>query len=74
MSQRRLTSFIEAVVNTGLGFGISVVAGVLVYPLFGVTFRLYELTAITAIFTVLSIVRGYIVRRIFVWTHRKGWK
>lgn len=62
-------SFIEALLNTGVGFGISVAAGVVVYPLFGVTFRLAELSAITAIFTVLSILRGYLVRRVFEWIH-----
>lgn len=72
--QRRLHSFIEACLNTGLGFGISVLAGVFVYPLFGVSFSVIELTGITAIFTVISILRGYIVRRLFNWMHIKGWR
>jgi putative flippase GtrA len=74
MVQRRLVSLVEALSNTALGFGISVYAGALVYPLFGVHFALHELTAITAIFTVVSIIRGYIVRRVFVWLHIKGEK
>ena len=69
MSQRRLTSFVEAAFNTGLGFGISVAAGVLVYPLFHVELRLIDITGVTAIFTVISVLRGYIVRRLFNWLH-----
>lgn len=69
-----MTSLIESAANTLFGFGISVAGGFLIYPLFGVTFRLAELSAITAFFTVISILRGYIVRRVFVWMHSKGWR
>lgn len=72
--QRRLHSFIEACLNTATGFGISVLAGVFVYPLYGVTFTVVQLTGITAIFTIISILRGYMVRRVFNWMHVKGWR
>lgn len=65
MPQRRLVSLIEALFNTGLGFGISIATGVLVYPLFDVQLRITEISGITAIFTATSIIRGYIVRRLF---------
>jgi hypothetical protein len=74
VAQRRLHSFIEATLNTGAGFLISIAAGLVVYPMFGHTFRLIEVTGITAIFTVLSIARSYIVRRLFNWMHQRGWR
>jgi len=74
MSQRRLYSLIEALFNTGVGFGISVAAGVVVYPMFGHSFGLIQLSGITAIFTAISILRGYVVRRLFNWMHGRGWR
>jgi len=74
MSQRRLHSLIEAVLNTMFGFGISVAVGYYVYPLFGWNASLTDVSTLTAIFTGLSILRGYIVRRIFNWAHERGWK
>lgn len=65
MNQSRLGSLIEAVMNTAIGFGISLVLAVLVYPLFGHAFTLTQNLGITCIFTVASIVRGYAVRRWF---------
>ena len=71
--QRRLVSLIEAVVGTCSGFGVSVLVGVFLYPLFGVTFSLAELSGITAVFTGLSILRGFLVRRLFNMAHVRGW-
>ncbi len=70
--QRRIVSLIEALFNTAVGFGLSVGIGVVVYPIFGHSFDVIQLTGITAIFTVVSVVRGYIVRRTFVWAKQKG--
>lgn len=72
--QRRLVSFLEALFNTGVGFGLSIGVGVVVYPLFGHKFSIPELTGITTIFTLVSILRGYVVRRLFNWMHIKGWR
>lgn len=67
MRQSRLQSLIEACANTCAGFGLSVAGGYVIYPLFGVTFNLGELSIITLFFTLISILRGYIVRRLFEW-------
>lgn len=65
MNQTRLGSFIEAVMNTAIGLGINLVAQRFVFPLFGFHPSFATNLGIAAIFTVISIVRGYVVRRWF---------
>jgi len=60
-------SLVETVAGVAIGFVVSVAASFVVYPLFGHSFTLSQNIGITIIFTVLSIVRGYLVRRAFNW-------
>jgi Mg/Co/Ni transporter MgtE len=66
MQSRRL-SLIETLVGVALGFVLSVAASTVVYPWFGHSFTLTQNMGITVIFTVISIARGYTVRRLFNW-------
>jgi hypothetical protein len=70
VSQTRRQSLIETVVGVAIGFALSMVASVIVYPLFGHSFTLAQNAGITVVFTVLSIARGYGVRRFFNWFWR----
>lgn len=63
--QTKLSSFIEACINTAIGFVISMVLCIVVYPWFGHAFTFNENLGITLIFTVVSVIRGYVVRRWF---------
>lgn len=65
MEQSRLMSLVEVVMSTLIGFVVSVWANWAVLPLFGFKVKLAESFAITLIFTVISIVRSYLVRRFF---------
>lgn len=65
MSQSRRHSLIETIAGTAFGFVLSVLASMVIYPLFGHAFSLSQNIGITIIFTVLSIARGYVVRRLF---------
>ena len=65
MTQSRRHSLIETVTGVAVGFVVSVLASMVVYPLFGHAFTLGQNVGITIIFTVLSIARGYCVRRLF---------
>lgn len=65
MNQTRLSSLIEAVFSTAIGLAINLVAQRFVFPLFGFNPEFATNLAIAAIFTVISIVRGYCVRRYF---------
>jgi len=65
VSQSRRMSFIETIAGVAIGFVVSVLASMVVYPMFGHAFTLGQNIGITIIFTVLSIARGYLVRRAF---------
>lgn len=65
MTQSKIGSFIEACINTAIGFVISMVLGMIVYPIFGHTFTFAQNFGITVVFTVASVARGYVVRRWF---------
>ena len=65
MTQTRKQSAIETVAGVAIGFVVSLLASVIVFPIFGHAFTLGQNVGITIIFTVLSIARGYAVRRPF---------
>lgn len=66
MSQRKAISLLESCLNVGSGFVLSLIVWEFVIePLFGIEKSLRENIGITGIFTVISIVRGYIWRRLF---------
>ena len=65
MEQSKLGSLIEAITHTAVGFVISILLSIIVYPAFGHAFTLAENAGITAIFTAASIIRGYVIRRFF---------
>ena len=63
--QSKKMSLLETCASTAIGYAVAILAQVLVFPLFGLTVSLSQNLAIGAIFTVVSIVRGYCVRRLF---------
>lgn len=65
MTQTRRQSMVETISSVVIGFTVSVLAGMEVYPAFGHSFTLSQNIGITIIFTLLSIARGYVMRRIF---------
>lgn len=72
MSQTRLGSLAETVINMLVGFWLSVGAQAVIFPMFGYDLPLHNNMAIVAIFTAISMIRSYVLRRIFNWlTARK---
>ena len=65
MQQSKLESLIETCLNVAIGFCISLTAWPFVAVLYGIEYSHSQNLGITLIFTVLSISRGYIVRRWF---------
>jgi hypothetical protein len=65
MTQTRRGSLAEALVNTAIGFVLSMVVWHFVARAFGIPMPIGTNLEITAIFTVVSIARGYVVRRFF---------
>lgn len=65
MNQSRLSSFIEAWMNTFIGYFINLGVQLLVYPFYGAVFTFMQNIQIGLIFMVVSILRGYCIRRWF---------
>lgn len=63
--QTRLTSFIEVCINTAIGFVISLTIWPFIGAIFGIEYSYERHIGITVIFTVVSIIRSYIIRRSF---------
>jgi|5B_taG_2_1085324.scaffolds.fasta_scaffold74838_3 hypothetical protein len=72
MVQPKLESLFESILNVLVGFIISVIATLIVLPLFGFAVTGGQSIVISAVFTVLSIARSYFLRRLFErWRLRK---
>ena len=65
MSQSRRWSAIESLVNVAVGYGVAVGAQIAIFPLFGVNLPLANNLLIGVLFTVVSLVRSYLLRRLF---------
>ncbi|MBS4051103.1 MAG: hypothetical protein KGZ69_07860 [Methylomonas sp.] len=65
MKQSRAMSLVESLSNVLVGYGVAVLAQMAVFPLFGLRATLQENLTIGAIFTVVSVLRSYSIRRIF---------
>jgi len=65
--QSRMMSAIEASANVAIGYLVSVAANILILPLFGYDVTVADSFAIGLAFTVVSLFRSYILRRVFNW-------
>lgn len=65
MKQSRLMSLVETVANVIVGYGVAVVAQILIFPIFGVHTTLAQNLKMGLIFTGVSIFRSFILRRLF---------
>jgi hypothetical protein len=63
---------LEAVVNLSVGYVVAVGANMVVLPLFGFFPSLEQHALIGLIFSVLSLVRSYSLRRAFNWWADRG--
>jgi hypothetical protein len=65
MTQTRLGSWLEAWANIAIGFGINFIANLIVLPLFGFHVTPGDAFGIGLVFTAISLVRSYVLRRVF---------
>ncbi len=65
MTQTRLGSLIEALINVAIGFGINFCANLLILPLIGFQISMGQNLFIGVLYTVISVARSYVVRRWF---------
>lgn len=69
IGQSKRHSFLESLFNVAVGYGIALLSQILVFPLFGIHIPLHDNIIIGIIFTVISICRSYLLRRLFNWYH-----
>ena len=65
MNQTRLGSLIEVLFNITIGFAINWVANMWILPLYGFHITGGQAFSMGLIFTLISVVRSYVVRRWF---------
>jgi hypothetical protein len=63
--QSKKHSFIESIIQTFIGLAVSFCIQLIIYPLMNIEVSFKQNILITFVFTIASIIRGYIIRRIF---------
>jgi len=58
-------SFVEALANVAVGYGVAVVTQILIFPVFGLHTTLAQNLSMGGIFTGVSIIRSFLLRRAF---------
>jgi hypothetical protein len=67
VKQSKTMSLVESVANIIIGYGLAVGTQFIVFPWFGMRVGVIENLGIGLIFTVVSLVRSYSLRRVFEW-------
>lgn len=63
--QTRLGSLAESLCNVAIGYAVSLVTQLVVFPWFGICIPISTNIVLGLIFTVVSIGRSYVLRRLF---------
>lgn len=72
MGQSKRGSVIETITGTAIGYSVAVLSQVILFPFFDVNVSLEQNLVIALWFTVISLIRGYWVRRLFNLMHVRG--
>lgn len=65
MGQSKRASWVEACANVAIGAGVSLVAQLVLFPLYGIHIPLSTDLWLLGWFTVVSLIRSYVLRRVF---------
>ena len=63
--QSRAMSFAEAVTNVVAGYGVALLTQLLLFPTFGLYLAMTENVLIAGVFTIVSLMRSFLLRRLF---------
>lgn len=63
--QTKIESLIESFSNVAIGFIVAFISQIVIFPFYDIEISLNDNLAIGAWFTFISIIRGYVVRRLF---------
>lgn len=58
-------SLVESVTNVAVGFGLALGVQLVLFPAMGIEAGIGQHLLISAVFTVVSVARGYALRRVF---------
>jgi hypothetical protein len=65
LGQSSRGSLVEALFNTAVGYTINFTANLCIFPLFGMHISIINNLYLGFLYTIISIVRGYFIRRFF---------
>lgn len=65
MTQSRIGSFVESIINVLIGFTINFIANLLIFPLFGWHISVEQNLTLGLLYTGISVARSYAIRRWF---------
>jgi len=65
MRQSKRMSLLESLINVAVGYGIAVTTQIMVFSVFGLEVSLVDNLVIGSVFTVVSIIRSFTLRRLF---------
>ncbi len=65
MKQSRAMSLVESFANMVVGYGVAVITQILVFPVFGLQMTLAQNLKMGLVFTGISIIRSFALRRLF---------
>jgi hypothetical protein len=65
MSQSSTISLVEAATNVAVGYGLAIITQMIVFPWFGIEAALEDHLALGLAFLIVSLVRAYVLRRLF---------
>lgn len=72
MTQTRTQSLIESATNIAIGYTVALISQLIVFPIVGIHVSLSTNLEIGLYFTVISLIRSYLVRRWFNCRHSRG--
>lgn len=72
MKQSRVMSLVESVTNVVVGYVLAIATQIVVFPWFGIEAGLAEHLGIGLVFLAVSLVRGYLLRRLFESTRARS--
>ena len=72
-SQTRSMSLVESIANTGAGFALSLLIQLSLFSLMSIETTTTQNLLMSGVFTLASLVRGYLMRRLFLrWEEVRG--
>jgi len=71
--QAKRQSLLETIFSTAVGFIVTLLTyEFVVNPIWNLTTSFHENLGITGVFTIVSVARGYLIRRFFNWLNNKN--